>query len=152
MTKLAVAFRNSANAPKKYYYRSQRFKNWTSKYILRNLVLRSAHTKTCWTSLYYNTVQSGKYISRFQSNLLPPSLSAPPKRRYISTWLYVKFHHSHRRGNPKSQFLKYSETNLSHCHSVHHVPYMDWPGSNPGLWGEMEAINRLIHGTDQISK
>jgi hypothetical protein len=46
------------------------------------------------------------------------------------------------RGKPK-----YSETNLSQCHFVHHKSHRDWPGSEPSLLCERPATTRLSHVT-----
>jgi len=42
---------------------------------------------------------------------------------------------------------KYSEKHLFWCHYVHHRSHTDWPGIEPGLYGEILATNPLSHDT-----
>jgi hypothetical protein len=41
------------------------------------------------------------------------------------------------------------EKNLSQCHFVHHISYIDRPGIEPGPPRYRPATNRLSHGTAQ---
>jgi hypothetical protein len=43
--------------------------------------------------------------------------------------------------------VKYSERNLSHCHSAHHKFHMDCPGLNRGLQSYRLLTNLPSHGT-----
>ena len=45
---------------------------------------------------------------------------------------------------------KYSETNLPERHFIHHTPYIDWPGIEPGLRGKRPATSCLSHGTAKV--